>query len=176
MIDESFIDDLGACFGGNVAAEIDVELARDLEIVGGPRITHANCRDDTATARDVDQWIGFGGFALRLSCGFRCMRMRAPTISRWLSSSVPMSSRRSRRARSSTQFQPWMVYCMAAASSPFAPPNCSRSMLPKRDVGGSDVDRVHEFLNVVIHLIPPIEIDSRAFLDADEVEVRSMEF
>ena len=27
---------------------------------------------------------------------------------------------------------PWIEYCIAAAGSPFAPPNCSRSMLPKR--------------------------------------------
>src|ERR1700742_3460509 len=28
-----------------------------------------------------------------------------------------------------------MEYCMAAASSPFAPPNCSRSILPKAGSG-----------------------------------------
>ena len=54
--------------------------------------------------------------------------------SRWLSSSVPMSISRSLRAGSS-QLIPWTEYCMAAASSPLAPPNCSRSMLPNLGSG-----------------------------------------
>lgn len=51
--------------------------------------------------------------------GFKCSRASAPTISRWLSSSVPMSMRRSLRSGSS-QFSPWIEYCIAAASSPLA--------------------------------------------------------
>jgi hypothetical protein len=37
-IDQPFIDNLRTCFGGDVAAQVDVELARDLEVIGGPRI------------------------------------------------------------------------------------------------------------------------------------------
>ena len=47
-----------------------------------------------------------------------------------------------------------MEYCIAAASSPFAPPNCSRSMLPKRRIGFANPDGVHEFFNVVVHDAP----------------------
>ena len=39
-MDEAFIDDFGAGFRGDVAAEIDVEFAGDLEIVGGPGVAH----------------------------------------------------------------------------------------------------------------------------------------
>jgi hypothetical protein len=39
-VDEAFVDDFGAGFGGDVAAEIDVEFARDFEIVGGPSVAH----------------------------------------------------------------------------------------------------------------------------------------
>jgi len=33
--------------------------------------------------------------------------------------------------------RPWIEYCMAAASSPLAPPNCSSSMLPNFGSGSS---------------------------------------
>ena len=35
-IDQPLVDDLGARLGGDVAAQVDVELAGDLEVVGGP--------------------------------------------------------------------------------------------------------------------------------------------
>ena len=57
------------------------------------------------------------------------MRASVPMISRWLSSSVPMSMSRS-LILGSSQLMPWTEYCMAAASSPFAPPNCSSSIRP----------------------------------------------
>ena len=47
---------------------------------------------------------------------------------------MPMSINMSLRSGSS-QFSPWIEYCIAAASSPFAPPNCSSSMLPNRGSG-----------------------------------------
>lgn len=68
--------------------------------------------------------------------GARCRRARVPTTSRWLSSSVPISINRSLRSGSS-QFRPWIEYCIAAASSPFAPPNCSKSIFPNRGSGSS---------------------------------------
>src|SRR6188508_1965935 len=40
-----------------------------------------------------------------------------------------ISINRSLRSASS-QLRPWMEYCIAAASSPLAPPNCSSSMFP----------------------------------------------
>ena len=47
--------------------------------------------------------------------------------------------------------EPWMEYCIAAASSPFAPPNCSSSMLPNLGSGCIDPHGVHQLLHVVIH-------------------------
>jgi hypothetical protein len=43
----------------------------------------------------------------------------------------------------------------AAASTPLAPPNCLRSMLPKLEIRLVDPDGVHELLDVVIHWGPP---------------------
>src|SRR5579883_1159 len=89
--------------------------------------------------------------------GFRCSLARVPITSRWLNSSVPMSIKRSLRAGSS-QLRPWIEYCIAAASSPFAPPNCSSSMLPKRGVArhGKLPPRRHE------ELPPPWITEERA--------------
>jgi hypothetical protein len=37
-IDQPFINDLSTGFGGDVAAQVDVKLACDLEVIGGPGI------------------------------------------------------------------------------------------------------------------------------------------
>jgi hypothetical protein len=37
-INQPLVDDLGAGFGCYVAAQVDVELARNLQVVGGPGI------------------------------------------------------------------------------------------------------------------------------------------
>ena len=99
-IDQPLIDDLGAGFGGDIAAQVDVKLAGDLQIVGGPGIALRVEQVDAAAAGDGDQRI-----SLRRSrsnfVGLRCRRAREPTTSRWLSSSVPMSIRRSLRSGSS---------------------------------------------------------------------------
>ena len=66
VIDEALVDDLGAGFGGNVAAEIDVEFAGDLEVVGGPGVADGVVEAYAATAGDGDEGIGFGCFAIGL--------------------------------------------------------------------------------------------------------------
>ena len=67
----------------------------------------------------------------------------------------------------SSQLKPWMEYCIAAASSPLAPPNCSRSMRPNFGSGFSNGNGVHEFLDVVIHS------DSGRFTEVEGVNVSS---
>ena len=39
-VDEAFVNDLGTGFGGNIAPQVHVELACDLEIVRSPGIAH----------------------------------------------------------------------------------------------------------------------------------------
>ena len=65
-IDQALIDDLGARFGRDVAAEIDVELAGDLEIVRRPRASHGIVEIDAAAACDGDQRIGLRRIAVML--------------------------------------------------------------------------------------------------------------
>ncbi len=62
-IDQPFIHDLRARLGGDVAAQIDVQLAGDLEIVGSPRIALRVEQIDASPAGDGDQGIGFRGVA-----------------------------------------------------------------------------------------------------------------
>ena len=38
--DKAFINDFGACFGGDIAAQIDIELACDLQVIRGPGVAH----------------------------------------------------------------------------------------------------------------------------------------
>lgn len=134
-IDQPLVDDLGPRLRGDVAAQIDVKLAGDLQIVGGPGIALGVEEIDAAAAGDGDEGSASAAWRSNFD-GLRCIRASVPTTSRWLSSSVPMSISRSLRSGSS-QFNPWIEYCIAAASSPLAPPNCSSSMLPKRGSGSS---------------------------------------
>ena len=41
-IDQPLVDDFRARFGRDIAAQIDIEFAGDLEIIGRPGIAHAN--------------------------------------------------------------------------------------------------------------------------------------
>ena len=134
-VDQTLVDDLCAGLGGDIAAKVDVEFAGDLEVVRGPGVAHRVVQVDAAAARNRDQGIGFGFLTDRFHRLQMHARERADDL-KWLSSSVPMSISRSFRAASS-QLRPWTEYCIAAASSPLAPPNCSSSMLPKRGSGSS---------------------------------------
>ena len=64
-IDQPLVDDLGARLGGDVAAQIDVELAGDFKIVGGPALP-TELLSSRLPAADSDQGIGLGGFAILL--------------------------------------------------------------------------------------------------------------
>ena len=63
-IDQAFVDDLGPRFRGDVAAQVDVEFAGDLEIVGRPGVALRIAQADAAAAGDRDQRIGFRRFAI----------------------------------------------------------------------------------------------------------------
>ena len=65
-VDEPFVDDFGAGLRGDVAAQVDVELAGDFQVVGRPRIAHRVEQIDAAAAGDRDERIGFGGVAIEL--------------------------------------------------------------------------------------------------------------
>ncbi|MGY3469810.1 hypothetical protein ACVW0I_006681 [Bradyrhizobium sp. LM6.11] len=65
-IDQPLVDDLGPRLRGDVAAQIDVELAGDLQIVGGPGISLGVEEIDPTAARDRDQGVGFGRLAVEL--------------------------------------------------------------------------------------------------------------
>ena len=60
----------------------------------------------------------------------------APTISKWLNSSVAISISISYLSGCGILApKAWVKYCMAAASSPFSPPNCSNNRLAKKGSG-----------------------------------------
>ena len=65
-IDQPLVNDFSARFGCDIAAQVDVELARDLQVIGSPRIALRVEEIDAAAARDCDKRIGFGLFAVEL--------------------------------------------------------------------------------------------------------------
>ena len=79
-IDQPLVDDLRPRFGGDIAAQVDVELAGNLEIIGGPGIALRVEQIDAAAARDGDQRIGLRLLAvelrrLEMQAGEACRRL-----------------------------------------------------------------------------------------------------
>ena len=64
-IDEALIDDFRPRLRCNVAAQVDVELAGDLEVVRCPSVPHGIVEVHTATAGDRDKGIDLGLFSDR---------------------------------------------------------------------------------------------------------------
>ncbi len=62
VVDEAFVDNLGAGFGGNIAAQVHVEFAGDLQVVGSPRIAARVEQRHSAASGDGHKRIGLGGF------------------------------------------------------------------------------------------------------------------
>ena len=65
-IDQPLVDDLGARFGRDVAAQVDVEFAGDLQIIGGPGVALRIEQIHAAAAGDRDQRVGLGGLPVEL--------------------------------------------------------------------------------------------------------------
>src|SRR4051812_3240159 len=68
-VDEPLINNLGPGFGSDIAAEVDIQLAGDLEIVSGPGIARGIVEVDATAASDRDQRIDFRRSSLHL-CRF----------------------------------------------------------------------------------------------------------
>jgi hypothetical protein len=66
VIDQALIHDLGACFSGDVAAKIHIELASDLGIICRSGVPHRIKQNYATAAGDRNQGIGFSRFAIRL--------------------------------------------------------------------------------------------------------------
>ena len=61
--DEALVDDLCARLGSDIAPKVDIKLARDLEVVSGPRVAHGVEKVDAAASGNCDQRISFGRLA-----------------------------------------------------------------------------------------------------------------
>ena len=65
VVDETFVDDLGAGFCGYVAAQINVEFASNLEVIRSPCITLRVVEVDASSPCNRHQRIGFSCFPIR---------------------------------------------------------------------------------------------------------------
>src|SRR5579872_1856469 len=63
-VDKPLINNLGASFGGDVTAKVDIELTGDLQIVGGPRVGHGVAKADASTTRNGDHGVDFSFLAI----------------------------------------------------------------------------------------------------------------
>src|SRR5580698_2039908 len=65
VVNETLVDDFCAGFCSYVAAQVDVELAGDLQVIGGPRIALRVVEVDASSACNGHQRISFSCFAIR---------------------------------------------------------------------------------------------------------------
>ena len=56
--DQPFVDDLGASLRRNIAAQIDIQFAGDLQVIGRPGVAHGVTQAHSAAARNRDQRVG----------------------------------------------------------------------------------------------------------------------
>ena len=148
-VDQPLIDDLGAGLGRDVAAQIDVQLAGDLQIVGGPRIAHGIAERDTSAAGDRDQRVGFCGVAvflhwLEMQPGERADDLQ---MAEFFGPDVHEQI---------LTFRIFTIETLDRVLHGRGQLSVGTTELLKQHVAetrvrGVDVDRVHEFLNVVIH-------------------------
>jgi hypothetical protein len=76
-VDQSLVHDLGAGFDRNVAAQVNVEFAGDLQIVGCPWVALRIEQVHPAAARDRNQGISLGGLAVEFR-GFQMHPRQQP--------------------------------------------------------------------------------------------------
>jgi len=70
-IDQALVHDLRARLGRDVTTQIHVDLAGDLEIIGGPGITLRIEQSGPAASRHRDQWVDMSGEGV----GFQRLQM-----------------------------------------------------------------------------------------------------
>ncbi len=166
VVDEALVDDFGARFGSDVAAEIDVEFAGDLEVVGCPGITGGVVEIDATTAGDGDEWVGIGGFAVGLEVlkvhanegadDFEMAKLFGADVEEEVAASEIIDA----VPALDGVLHGGGEFSVGAAE-------LLKQELAELDVGSADVDGVHKFFNVVIH-----EQTSIGFSSCAEVDVR----
>src|SRR4051794_20571079 len=96
---------------------------------------------------------GSASAASRLNfIGARCMRARVPTISRWLSSSVPMSMSRTFLRVFAVESLDRILHCggkLAVGSA-----ELFEQHVAEFGIRRVDANRVHQFLHVMVHYHP----------------------
>ena len=154
-VDQTFVDDLGACLCRDVAAEIDVQLARDLQVVRGPCIAHGVIQADPAATRDGDEGVGLCAVAIELhrlevQPGERADNFQ---VAQFFGADVHQQV----FALCVVAVQPLngILHCrsqLAVRSAELLEQHVSESRI--RLV---DADRVHQLLNVVVHCNSPLK-------------------
>ena len=148
-IDQPLVDDLRAGFGGDVAAQIDVELAGDLQVVGGPGV--AQRIEEVTPPPPAIAINGSASAASRSNfIGLRCMRASVPDdfeMAQFLGADIHQ------------QIFAVRIFAVQAldrilhGGGEFAirAAELLKQHVAETRIGLVDADRVHKFLDVVIH-------------------------
>jgi len=139
---EPLIDDLGTGFRGILLRRSTSSSPSDLQVSAVQGLPCELKRFTPAAACDRDQGVGLGGLTIEFGW-FEMHPRQASTISRWLSSSVPISIRRSLRSGSS-QLRPGSNIASRWRARRRAP-ELSRSIFQTRS-GSSTANGEHGFL------------------------------
>ncbi len=158
-VDETLIDDLRPRLGSYVATQIHIKFAGDLEVIGGPGISHRIEEIDASAPRDGNQGIDFGLLAhrferLEMHAGERADDFEMAELFRadihqhvFATRIVAVKSldrilhRRSELAvRASELFQ---------------------EHIAETGIGLIDADGIHEFLDMMVHRTPDVGVARR---------------
>jgi hypothetical protein len=150
VVDEAFVDDFGASFGGDIAAEIDVEFAGNFEVVGSPGIALRVVESDAAAPCDGDERICFGGFAI----GLERLEVHADEgandfeMAEFFGADVEEEI----AAGEVVDTVPTLDGVLHGGGEfSVGTAELFEEEVAEFDIGSTDVDGVHEFFNVVVH-------------------------
>lgn len=150
VINKTFVDDFGACFGSDVAAQINIQFAGDFQVVPDPRIAHGVGQRNVASAGDTYQRIRFCIFAFHFrrlevhadegAQDFKMTEFFGPDVEEKIALGEVVNAVRSldRVLHGSGQ--------LAIGTA-----ELFEEHITEGHVGSSDIDHVQEFLDMVIH-------------------------
>ena len=153
-VDEAFIDNFGAGFGGDVAAEVNVEFAGDLEVISGPRVAHGVAKRDATAAGDGNEWIGFGG----LAAGFHRLEMhpREGADDFQMAEFLGADVHEEIFAGHVGAIESLNGILHGGGEFAVGPAELLEKHVAETRIGFADANGVHEFFNVMIHIFEKI--------------------
>ena len=157
MVEEALVDNFGARLGGDVAAQIHVQLSCNFQIVGRPGVAHGIEQADAASARDCDQRIIGGSIPIPM---LQRLEVHAGERANHLQVAELFRPNIHQQVFAIRIFTIETLYGVLHGGGEFAVGSAElfQKHIAEPGVRRSDIDGVHELFDVVIHGNPFLSV------------------